>query len=143
MRNPSKPRTLDEMLGSLEGNNSAFGLFMRCALERMKAGDDFDKAWRLALAERLTMVRREHWPRELLEEAAELLLEECEPKLKAEWQRSPERDRERIDALAEVLRARGVRPYRGEAEKIWADLQGVTVHALRQRRYRPRRRKKV
>ena len=67
------------------------------------------------------------------------------PKLKARWEREtqPARDRATIDALAERLKANNVRGYRGKAEELCAKIYGVTVHALRQRRYRPRRRKKV
>jgi S-adenosylmethionine:diacylglycerol 3-amino-3-carboxypropyl transferase len=74
-----------------------------------------------------------------LELTADLVLEEYEPKLKTEWERSPERQREEIDAFAKRLKAQGVRAVRGKAEKMVARLHGVTVHALRQRRYRPRR----
>jgi len=135
-RDPSKPWTLDELLESSRNDSSEIGLVGRRALERVKAGADFHEAWRLALAERLGRVRREQWSRELLELTAELVLEECEPKLKTEWERSSERQRYEIDAFAKWLKARGVRAVRGEAEKIVARLHGVTVHALRKRRQR-------
>ena len=138
-RDPGEPWTLDELLEAFRDDSSEFGLFMRRALERMKAGDDTKKAWRLTLAEQLTKTRREHWPRKLLELAADLLLEECEPKLRREWEREHrvELDRTGIDALAKYLKAQGCRDAKTEAEKRWARAQGVTVHALRQRRYRP------
>jgi hypothetical protein len=150
-RDPSKPLDpLDEMLERFRDDSSELGLFWRSALERVKAGDDPDKALPLALAEQLAKhVRREHWPRELLELAAELLLEECEPKLRREWERKHalELDRKGIDWLAKELKAQGCRDAKTEAEKRWAEVRGVTVHALRQRRYRPpgsrRRRSKV
>jgi hypothetical protein len=148
-RDPGKP-WIDKMLQRFRDDSSELGLVWRSALERAKAGDDPDKALPLALAERLAKhVRREHWPRELLEFAAELLLEECEPKLRREREREHtlELDRKGIDWLAKELKAHGCRDAKTEAEKRWAEVRGVTVHALRQRRYRPpgsrRRRSKV
>lgn len=135
-RDPSKPWTLNEMLESFRNDSSQIGLVGRSALERVNAGADFREAWRLALTERLAKVRREQWSRELLELTADLVLEEYEPKLKTEWERSPERQRYEIDAFAQRLKADGVRAARGKAEKMVAELHGVTVHALRQRRYR-------
>jgi hypothetical protein len=143
------PYTVDELLQWLRDDSSEFGLVMRHTLERVKAGHDLHKAWRFTLAEQLAKTRREHWPRKLLELAADLLLEECAPKLRREWEREHalELDREGIDWLAKKLKAQGCRDAKTEAEKAWAEVQGVTVHALRQRRYRPpgsrRRRSKV
>src|SRR5262249_53215553 len=140
---------IDMLLALTQDDDSEVGLVFRRTLERMKAGADTNNAWRLALAEQLTKTRREHWSRKLLEQAANLLLEECEPKLRREWEREnkPKRDREVIDAVAKHLKAQGCRDAKTEAEKRWARAQGVTVHALRQRRYRPsgsrRRRSKV
>jgi hypothetical protein len=137
-RDPSKPWTVDEMLESLRNNSSELGLVCSRALERVKAGANFHEAWRLALTERLGKARREQWSRQLLQLTADLFLEEHEAKLKSEWERSPERQWEQIAALAKWLKARNIRACRGEAEKIVAGLHGVTVHALRQRRYRLR-----
>jgi alkylation response protein AidB-like acyl-CoA dehydrogenase len=103
---------------------------------RSKAGMDCHEAWRLTLAEELAKGRP--WSQRLLEWAAEALLAQYEPKLKAQWERKyrPENDREVINALAERLKAKGVHNPRTEAESRWAKFQGVTPHALRQRRYR-------
>jgi hypothetical protein len=110
----------------------------------VKAGDDLDKALPLALAEQLAKhVRREHWPRELLELAAEQLLAECEPKLRREWEREHtlELDRKAIDALAKELKAQGCRDAKTEAEKRWARMQNVGPSALKQRRRRARQKR--
>jgi hypothetical protein len=127
---------LDKMLEAFRNHNSETSAVVVRALERVRAGTDFEKAWRLALAERL----RESQSAELQRLAADLLLEECEPKLETEWKRDPQRDREQIDLYAKWLKEEeGVRVgYRGKAEEIVAYLQHVTVDALRQRRYRPR-----
>jgi hypothetical protein len=45
-------------------------------------------------------------------------------------------DRYAINAMARVLKAKGVPNAKGAAEKEWARCQGVTVGALHQRRYR-------
>jgi hypothetical protein len=60
------------------------------------------------------------------------------PKLHAQYERETrvERDRFCIDVLSLFFKAKGVRNYRGEAERQWAHLRGVSVSALRQRRYR-------
>ena len=134
---------VDALLAACQDDSSEVGLVLRRALERVKAGANMDEAWGLTLAERLTTTRREHWSRELLELTADVLLEEYEPKLKTEWKRSPEHDWEQINRFAKWLKARGVPACRTEAEKIVADIQGVTVHALRQRRYRRPRRPKL
>jgi hypothetical protein len=47
-----------------------------------------------------------------------------------------ERDRHEIEVLAAALKAEGQLSPKTEAEKKVAERQGVTVHALRQRRYR-------
>jgi hypothetical protein len=130
--------TPDEALREIE-KGSEFGLFAVCFLKRRKAGVDVKKAFRLALAERLGSIRREDWPRhaKLLELAGGLLVAECWPKLKAEWEApNPQYDRKLINEFAELLKKQGVRAYRGEAEKMVAEQQGITVGGLRQRRYR-------
>jgi hypothetical protein len=76
---------IDMLLALSQDDDSEVGLVFRRMLERGKAGADTNNAWRLALAEQLTKTRREHWSRELLELSAELLLEECAPKLRREW----------------------------------------------------------
>jgi len=117
--------------------------FLRRVVQREKAGMDIHEAWDFTLAEELAKGRP--WSSRLLEFVAESFLARYEPKLKARWEREtqPARDRATIDALAERLKANNVRGYRGKAEELCAKIYGVTVHALRQRRYRPRRRKKV
>ena len=60
------------------------------------------------------------------------------PKFHAQYIRETrvERDRFCIDVLSLFFKAKGVRNYRGEAERQWARKQGVKVSALYQRRYR-------
>jgi hypothetical protein len=60
------------------------------------------------------------------------------PKFHAQYERETrvERDRACIDVLSLFFKAKGVGNYRGEAERQWAHLRGVSVSALRQRRYR-------
>jgi hypothetical protein len=122
------------VLLSDEEAERALEQLLRRTEERYRAGGDSGEALRFSLAEELAKGRP--WPSWLLELAADSLLHDYEPKLKAQWERSPERQREQIDAFAKWLKARGVRAVRGEAEKIVAQLHGVTVHALRKRRQR-------
>ena len=138
-RDPRKPWTLDELLESFRNDSSEIGLVARRALERVKAGADFSEAWRLALTERLAKVRREQWSRELLELTADLVLEEYEPKLFAEWDAPHARDRRLIDQLAGWLKAKGVRAYRGKAEEMCARIQHLSVAALCKRQQRRRK----
>jgi hypothetical protein len=102
--------------------------------QHSRAGMDFDEAYDFSLAEELA--KRRLRPLWLLKRVAERFLEKYEPKLKAQWERDPARDREKIDALARWLKAKGVRACRGKAEELWAEIQGVTIHALRKRRQR-------
>ena len=131
-RDPSKPWTLDELLESFRNDSSEIGLVGRRALERVKAGADFSEAWRLALTERLGKVRREQWSRELLELTSDLVLEEYEPKLIAEWDAQHARDRRMTDQLARWLKAKGVRAYRGKAEEMCARIQHVIPNPIDQ-----------
>ena len=137
-KRPRKPATLDELLAAFQNGTSELAAVMRRALEReKKTGVAFKEAWFLAIAERLAKASKQ-WSRELLELTARALLEEYEPKLKAEWESQPEHDRRMIDHLAMWLKTKGYRNPRTEAEKAVAKIQGVSVAALRQRRYRPR-----
>lgn len=101
--------------------------------QHRRAGMDFDEAYDLSLAEELA--KRRLRPLWLLKQVAERFLNKYEPKLKAQWERQ-NRDRATIDALAERMKAEGVLAYRGKAEELYAEIQGVTVHALRKRRQR-------
>jgi len=114
--------------------------FFRRIRQHCKAGMSLDEAYDFTLAEELAKGRP--WSSRLLDRVAERFLEKHEPRLKAQWERDPARDREKIDALAEwlkadpKLKAKGFRAYRSMAEEMWAGIQGVTVHALRKRRQR-------
>jgi hypothetical protein len=114
--------------------------FLRRCKQFRKEGMSSRKAWDLALAEALA--KGQPWSSRLLNLVAERFLEMHEPKLKARWEREiqPGRDRATIDALAERLKANNVRAYRSNAEKLYAEIFGITVHALRKRL---QRRKKV
>lgn len=104
------------------------------------------KGWRCVLAERLMEYLDEPPSRWLLEEVAKQFAAEYGPKVAAVWRRERRRDRRRenraehdnkmIDELAKDLKAQGIRNYRLEAKKRWAEMQNVTIHALKQRRSR-------
>lgn len=102
-----------------------------------KAGMDVSESLRFALAEELAKGRP--WSRQLLKWVAECFLEMYEPKLKAWHQervQEPAIERAMIDWYAGRLKEQGVRAYRHEAEKLYAQKQNVTFHALRKRRQR-------
>jgi hypothetical protein len=71
-----------------------------------------------------------------LEEA--LVAAVCRPKSPKERKREAQVAEERaaIEALAKKLKEAGDPRAKSTAEQIWADMQGVTVAALRKRRYR-------
>jgi hypothetical protein len=60
------------------------------------------------------------------------------PKRHAQLMRKTQVDRDRahIASIADVLRAKGIRNFRGEAEREYALMQRVSVHTLRKRRVR-------
>jgi len=113
--------------------------FLRCVRQYEKKGMSWDESWDFALA--LALAERWPWNRRLLELVAQRFLQQHEPKLKARWERRRglELERKMIDALTERLRANKVRGCRGKAEKMYAEMEGVTVHALRKRRQRGRK----
>jgi len=124
------------VLLSDEEAERALEQLLRRTEECYRAGGDSGEALRFSLAEELAKGRP--WPSWLLELAAGSLLHDYEPKLKAQWERK-NRDRAMIGALAEWLKAKGVRAYRGKAEELYAKIQGVTIHALRKRQQRARK----
>ena len=126
-------RSREEIVRALEQQDPVF----RRWNQHRRAGMDSDEAYDLSLAEE--PAKRRLQPLWLLKRVAERFLAKYEPKLKAQWERE-NLDRIRIDALAESLKAKGVRGYRGRAEELYANIYGITVHALRKRR---QRRKKV
>jgi hypothetical protein len=112
-------------------------IFQR-AWKRSKSGTkNFEKAWRFAVAEELA--KGQPWPRLLMLLAAFALVEQYMPKFQAKLVREvlqPGFDRDMIGQLAERMKASGVPNPRGEAEKIYAEAQNITVDALHKRRYR-------
>lgn len=117
--------------------------FFRRVNEHHRAGMDYGEAWNLTLAEELN----KPGPRSqrLLECAAEALLAQYEPKLKAQWERDPARDLKVIDALTERQKANGCPNPRTRAWEMYAvgilGLKNPDALRRRHRRWRRRHRK--
>ncbi len=130
-----KLSTIDELLTLLGDDTSEEALVTRRFLELTRTAPR-KKARRLVFAEQQeALIYRGSFK---ISEATRELFNNDWP----ERERRLDVDRMMLDALTKKLKAQGVRAYRGEAKKLLADLQGVTVNGLKQR-WRRRRRSKA